>query len=672
MFEKIDGISSDVPAENIRRLMDIFPDCVVETVDDKGVVSHAIDFDHLRQSLGDVVMDPDYERYQMLWPGKKNARDMAYSRIRKTLRPVPSESRNFKTTQNILIEGDNLDALKLLQENYLGAIKMIYIDPPYNTGKDFIYKDKFTMDSDDYAEQSGYVDENGEQLVQNTESNGRFHSDWLSMIYPRLLLAKNMLSDDGVIFISIDDNEVANLKRICDEVFGEKNSFVNTIWAKANAQNDAQNIQKNQEYILGYAKHIDNVELKENIQQEHRAYTDEHGTYYIGAGITTGGAGGTLNNRPNLGYTIYYNKLTNDKIGVQDYDVDLAKTSNDESFIYKDRIDLIDNGYIPIRPPKKRNLLGCWTLGLDNLNQNIHKIHITDSLSVYKKEYVDDPIIKNGNIILLKKFPLKSIYELSSSIGTKELNILMDMKVFDNAKPTNLLKRLIKSLCNDNDIVLDFFAGSGTTAHAVIDLNAQDGRQRRCISVQLAEPTNEKSEAYKAGYTNIAEITKERIRRVGDKIRSDNADKDLSKLDTGFRVFKIDSANEHNMEKHPKQFKQTDIDNYIKNIKPDRTDLDLLFGCLLHWGLDLSLPYEIKNLTGHDVYCVYLHNDTTKTPLLMAYFGTVTTDLIHAITEDKPMRVAFQDTSFNNNDALKRSTNEIFKTLSPNTQVKVI
>ena len=326
VFVKMDLSTSDLAAANAKKLEALFPNCVVETLDGDGNIQRSIDVDVLRKELS-IVDDDRTERYQMTWPGKAESIVKGNTPIDKTLRPYPDddESVDFDTTQNLFIEGDNLDALKLLQETYLGKVKMIYIDPPYNTGNDFVYDDSIVADKDEFAKGSAHIGEEGGRLVSNPESNGRFHSDWLSMIYPRLRLARNLLSDDGVIFISIDENEGANLKKLCDEVFGERNAFNQTIWGKGNAQSDADNIQKNHEYIIGYAKNIDNVNLTVKETKSYTACHDDFGAYYIGSGITTGGEGGTLNRRPNLGYTIYYNSESKDIIALQDYDVELAK-----------------------------------------------------------------------------------------------------------------------------------------------------------------------------------------------------------------------------------------------------------------------------------------------------------------------------------------------------------
>ncbi len=678
-FDKLElGRCRDLTADNVRRIGGLFPDCVVESRDSDDRVVLSIDFEVLKAHLSSDIVDPTQsERYQMNWPGKAESRNQAYTPIDKTLRPVVAESKNFDTTENIFIEGDNLDALKLLQESYLGKVKMIYIDPPYNTGKDFIYKDNLKQDKAEYDEGSDYIDEDGGRLVANPESNGRYHSDWLSMMYPRLLLARNLLKDDGVIFISIDDNEQANLKKVCDEVFGESNTLINTIWLKGNAQNDAKNIQKNHEYILGYARNIEYLNIKEMISNEYVAHEDKKGVFYLGAGLTTGGAGGTLNNRPLLGYTIYYNNETKDKIAVQDYDIKLAKTSNDENIIYSDNHELLKQGYCIIRPPKKGNNLGCWTWSIDKFNKKKDTIYISDKHTIIKKEYVENPIIENEKVIINKASPLRSVCEVTSSKGTKTMNSIMGTKVFDNPKSIELLQRFIKNTMHSNGIILDFFAGSGTTAHAVMALNAEDGGQRRCICVQLPEVTDEKSEAFKAGYKNIADITKERIRRAGDKIISDNANsknpKDLPPLDTGFRVFKVDSGNYKPVQKTANDTTQAEILDLVENIKPDRSDIDLLFDVLLAWGVQLDHPIEKYTFDQKTVYSVYDKNDKNKTPFLMACFAdNITETMVTQMTKHTPHRVVFRDTCFNNNDSLRINTETIFKTHSPTTEIKVI
>ena len=592
-MEKLDGTSMNLVQENIKKLKEIFPEIFIEG---------RIDFELLRQICrGGGVQDLENskERYSLTWNGKSRARQIAQEVSTGTLRPAKEESKNWDNTENIYIEGDNLEVLKLLQKSYHGKIKMIYIDPPYNTGKDFVYKDNFRANIENYKKVTGQVSEEGTKLTTNTDTDGRYHSNWLNMMYPRLKLARNLLTDDGVIFISIDDNEQANLKKICDEIFGEENFLGIITYDKGNAQNDAINLQKNHEYILVYSKILDNL-LTEKIIVKKEVFLENDKYYYLGAGITTGGEGGTLNRRPNLGYTIYYNEDTDDKIALSDYDIEKAKILNDESFIYLDNIELIEKNYVKIRPPKKGTLLGCWTWSLEKFKLEKDKIKIEKNqnrYSIRKKEFVVSKNIfeENGRRFIYesKNINIKSIWNFSSSEGTKELNKLFQIKVFENSKNKELIKKIILISSTNNDIILDFFSGSATTAHSVMQLNVEDGGNRKYIMVQLPELCDESSEAYKAGYKNICEIGKERIRRAGEKIKSDESLplENREKLDIGFKVFKLDSTNIKEWDTNTEDLEQTLLDS-MENIKSDRSSLDVLYEILLKYGLDLNIPIE--------------------------------------------------------------------------------
>ena len=534
--------TKDITDENIAKLKALFPNAVTEIKDDDGNVREAIDFDVLRQELSHEIVDGREERYQFTWPDKKKAMHEANTPINKTLRPVVEDSVGKDGTpggfdsENLYIEGDNLDVLKLLRETYLGKIKMIYIDPPYNTGNDFIYDDDFAEDSDEFKERDFQFDELGNRMVQNNESNGRFHTDWLNMMYPRLKLAKDLLSEDGVIFISIDDHEQANLVELCDEIFGIVNRIGPIIQNKQNAKNDTLNVQKNHEFILVYRKQmllmgttvlptlIRSSEMYRDVFEENGEY------YYLNDPITTRGEGGTLNARPNLGYTVYYNPITQDFIGVMDYDIELAHSSNDESKIYTIDATLISRGYVPIRPPKVRGKLGCWTWELSRFNSQKNIIKITGKPGAYavrKITFVDrNSVLKRDGKLQyysLSNTNSRSIIDFSTNDGTNVLKKLMlDIAIFNNPKNLDMIKYLISLVKDPQLIILDFFSGSATTAHAVMQLNAEDGGHRKYIMVQLPELTDEKSEAYKAGYKNICEIGKERIRRAGRKILAEH------------------------------------------------------------------------------------------------------------------------------------------------------
>ena len=592
-MEKLNGTSMDLVQENVKKLKEIFPEIFIEG---------KIDFDLLRQICnggGVQNTESSKERYSLTWNGKSRARQIAQEVSTGTLRPAKEESKNWDSTENIYIEGDNLEVLKLLQKSYHGKIKMIYIDPPYNTGKDFVYKDNFTDNIENYKKVTGQINEEGTKLTTNTDSDGRYHSNWLNMMYPRLKLARNLLTDDGVIFISIDDNEQANLKKICDEIFGEENFIGTIIYDKGNAQNDAINLQKNHEYILVYSKILDNL-LSEKVIIKKEVFLERDKYYYLGAGITTGGEGGTLNKRPNLGYTIYYNEETDDKIALSDYDIEKAKMLNDEDVVYLDNKELIEKNYIKIRPPKKGILLGCWTWSLDKFKSEKDKIKIEkiqNGYTVRKKEFIISENIfdEKGKKFTYesKNINIKSIWNFSSSEGTKELNKLFQAKVFENSKNKELIKKLLLIITKSDEIILDFFSGSATTAHSVMQLNAEDGGNRKYIMVQLPELCDESSEAYKAGYKNICEIGKERIRRAGEKIKSDESLplENREKLDIGFKVFKLDSSNIKEWDTNTEDLQQTLLDS-MENIKSDRSLLDVLYEILLKYGLDLNIPIE--------------------------------------------------------------------------------
>lgn len=512
-FFGVDMVKYGKISKNVKKIKELFPNCATETKDKKGKITLKIDFETLKQELSDDIICENQEKYEFTWPGKKASILLANQQTDKILVPCKDESVNWDTTQNLYIEGDNLEVLKILRSTYFNKVKLIYIDPPYNTGENRLYKDKFT------------------------------HSDWLNMMYPRLKIARDLLTDDGVIFISIDDHEVHNLRKFCDEIFGSEQYLITIIQNKGNAQNDAENFQLNYDYILVYAKQQSKKLILEEFNLTKELKFDKLGFYYLGSSIVTGGAGGTLNNRPNLGYTIYYNPSTLDKIAVCDYNKELAKISNDEGKIYHNNVNLVNKGYIPIRAPKKGKLLGRWTWSLEKFNTEKDKIIIKKSgnkYNVLKKEYIDSKVIstsENKCLVTLKKYKnVKSIWNFSSSLGTTTLNDLFKGKIFNNPKNLEMIKYILNINAIQNHIVLDFFSGSATTAHAVMQLNAEDGGNRKFIMVQLPEVCDEKSIAFKEGYKNICEIGKERIRRAGKKIIEETGKTDL---DVGFKVFKV-------------------------------------------------------------------------------------------------------------------------------------
>ena len=597
---------------NYELLQEQFPHAV--SIDDSG--KYVIDSQKLQLSLNPAKAEIKEDGYGLNWVGKKEAYHKAFAKNYKILKPLISESINWDDTSNILIKGDNIDALKILRHNYFESIKMIYIDPPYNTKSDeFIYNDNFTYSTEQTLEELGY-DKDYIEYIENIHG-ARTHSGWLNFMYPRLLLAKDLLTDDGVIFISIDDNEQAQNKLLCDEIYGEENFVSNIIWDKSNAQNDANRIQKNHEYVLCYTKNL--TKSFYTIEyEEKKIYKNKHGKYIRGSGLTTGAAGGLLNRRPNLGSTIYYKKSTDDKIVVDDYDKELAKTSNNENEVYKDRKDLLKKGYIIIRPPKKGNQLGRWTWKLDKFKKNLMNIDISDDGQVYKIEFIDNNI--KGKVYKKKKInkPKSIVKDISSGSGTKILNKLLgENNVFSNSKPTELIKHLINiSNLNDNDIVLDFFSGSGTSAHAILDMNATDGGSRKFICVQLEELTPENSVARNAGYSNIFDIAKARITKVGELIKNNPLSK--QSIDTGFRVFEISEDRKQTLYNKSLEFvNQNELIGFMDNSNI-ASNVEILYNLFIIEGFPLNSNYKeiIKDklFLAHNV--AFILNDITSVELI--------------------------------------------------------
>ena len=545
MDNKVPQQINDIVGDNVKKLAQLFPSAVKDG---------EVDFESLKEELGQFE-EVGSEKYELTWAGKKNAKKIAQEDvIGRTLKFIPEDSKNADTTENLYIEGDNLEVLKLLRQNYYGAIKMIYIDPPYNTGNDFVYNDSFEMGKKESDIAEGVISELGERFSVNLKTSNRYHAKWLNMMYPRLKIAKDLLCNDGVIFVSIDDNEYDNLVNLCDEIFGQDNRIGPLIQNKLNAKNDTINIQKNHEFIVVYRKQL--IEKNDSVQASlvrnvvvYRDVFKENGRYYyINDSITTRGDGGTLNARPNLGYTVYYNPITKQKIGVMDYDRELAKTSNDEAKVYNDRIDLINQGYIAIRPPKVRGNLGCWTWAVEKFNSESDNIIITGKNGKYavkKRTFVNpnDVMLLNGKFQYISHSTgnSRSIIDFSTNEGTNMLSELMNKKgVFNNPKNIEMIKYFLEIVNNNNCKILDFFSGSSSTAEAVMQMNASDGGNRQFIMVQLSEECEKNSDAYKAGYKTICEIGKERIRRAGDKIKSEYPD---ANIDIGFKVFRTADTN---------------------------------------------------------------------------------------------------------------------------------
>lgn len=616
----------DLTAQNIEKIAELFPNCITETVDKNGQPKRAVNFVVLKQMLSGEVLDGD-EAYEFTWVGKKASIVEANRPIRKTLRPCIEESRNWDETENLYIEGDNLEVLKLLQESYLGKVKMIYIDPPYNTGNDFIYRDDFRQSAAEYDEESGVFDEDENRLFKNTDSNGRFHSDWCSMIYPRLMLARNLLSDDGVIFISIDDNEVAQMRKICDEVFGEENFIDCLIWKKRYGGGAKEKyLVTLHEYVLFYSKNIYNIKeifvpLSEKSIEQYYSKKDEKYEIRGGYRIHPLEAGKAMDSRPNLVYGIT----------APDGTIVMPK----KQWLWaKERVDLaIKNNEIEFS--KSNN--GSWVIS--------------------SKQYLKD---ENGEMRLGKTFSI--IDDIYTQHGTNEMiKIMGNAKIFNYPKPIEFLKKLLLVGSYKDSIILDFFSGSATTAHAVMQLNAEDGGNRKFIMVQLPEPCDEKSEAYKAGYKNICEIGKERIRRAGDKIKAETG----ADIDYGFRVFKVDDSNMNDIYYSVAELSQTTLASTLDNIKPDRSALDLLFGCLLDWGLSLSMPYKSEQLGGCTVH-TYNEGD-----LLACFDMDIPEEVLVELAKRQPLRAVFRDSCFADSPA-KINVFEIFKLYAPDCTVKVL
>ena len=642
-MDKMKLESADITAQNIEKIAELFPNCITETKDENGNLKKAINFDLLKQDLSKDIVDGK-ECYEFTWVGKKESIIEANRPIRKTLIPYKDESVNWDTTENLYIEGDNLEVLKLLQESYLGKVKMIYIDPPYNTGNDFIYNDTFKATKDDYENASGNVDEFGNKFKQNTDSNGRFHSDWCSMIYSRLCIARNLLNEEGVIFISIDDNEVDNLKKICNEVFGESNfvGCAGRITKKSNNKGDYW--APNFDYLLTYTKNID-----------------------LARGFTGGANEKSYNIIEDQG------ARKGERYQLVRLYMSSIKNRNPEQRFW---IECPDGTHIippgSTFPPERPNLGdGIWRWSKSTFEANRDKIvikkvrssnllndkHEPAEWNVFTKTYLSD-VLDNSTAK-----PNSFIEDHINQNSSHELNALNIP--FDYAKPTSLIKYLMK-VCKiqGDDIVMDFFSGSASSADAVMQYSSEinSNKNIKFIMVQLPEPCDEKSEAFKAGYKNICEIGKERIRRAAKKIAEENPN---AKFDGGFRVFKVADSNMKDVYYAPADYNQSLLDKLESNIKEDRTDLDLFFGCILDWGLPLNLSYTSETIENCSVH-TYSDN-----ALIACFNDNIPESVIKEIAKRKPLRVVFRDSSFADTPS-KINVTEIFKLLSPDTRVKVI
>lgn len=624
MMEHLNMQSMDKVAANVAKIRELFPNCVTERINSEGKLEHAIDFDMLKQELSDYVVDGLQERYQFTWPDKRKAILAANAPINKTLRPCREESVDFDNTENLYIEGDNLEVLKLLQETYLGKVKMIYIDPPYNTGNDFVYNDDFKQSSDEYVENSGQLDDEGNRLVANTESNGRFHTDWLNMIYPRLKLAKDLLSEDGVIFISIDDNEAYNLRKVCDEIFGEENFLAQIIWERAFAPvNLKKHFSPSHDYIICYANNIDNCVcngLKRDDSSNSRYANPDNDP----RGVWTSG----------------------------DLSVGPAVTEK----IY----EIITPSGRSVYPPSGY----CW-----RLDKNTFFEYVKDKRIWFGENGDNVPRIKRFLSEVKQGITPMTIWRFkevgSSQDASRNLKKLFDDKAFfEYPKSVPLIERCIQLYSNKKSLILDFFSGSATTAHAVMQLNAEDGGKRKFIMVQLPEVCAENSEAYKAGYKNICEIGKERIRRAGKKIKEENP-LTTQDLDIGFRVLKCDSSNMEDVYFTPKEYMDKQQSLFIDNIKKDRSDEDLLFDAMLKLDTPLSSKIEKISIAGKTVYNV------AQGHLMACFDKNVTDEVITAIAKEMPSYFVMRDSS-QADDSVAINFEQIFNTYSPQTVRRVL
>ena len=613
-MDKMRMESPDMTAQNIDKIGAMFPNCITETMGEDGKMKKAINFDLLRQMLSSDVIEGD-EAYEFTWVGKKAAIVEANKPIRKTLRPCKEESVNWDTTENLYIEGDNLEVLKLLQESYLGKIRIIYIDPPYNTGNDFIYNDNFSSSVDDFEDEIGIYDEDGNRMFKNTDANGRFHSNWCSMIYSRLLLARNLLAEDGAIFVSIDRCEVSTLMSIMNEIFGESNYVDTIVWDKKAS-----------------AKGVPPRTMMANVHEYIVVFQKNSNFKFIGE------------------------KREAEADGFKNPDNDPRGPWRESNI--KSTTRPIEDAFTIVDPATGREYTNTWAFSKESLERMIAEDRILWKDSLPKqKEFMYE--MTNENKAIKSSW---GVFDAQST--TVYLKKLIPQVKFDNPKPIALMKYLVSVALQPNDIILDFFSGSATTAHAVMQVNAEDGGKRKFIMVQIPQETEHDTEAYKAGYTNICEIGKERIRRSGNGIKRETP-LTTEGLDIGFRVFKLDDTNMKDVYYAPADYDQGILAMLESNIKEDRTDLDLLFGCLLEWGLPLSMPYTSEVING---CTVHTYNDGD---LIACFDENIPDEVVKTIAKRQPLRAVFRDSSFNGSPA-KINVTEVFKLLAPDTRVKVI
>ncbi len=678
-IEKLDLQSPDLVNQNFEKLAVLFPNCVTESADGK-----AIDFDLLKQELNDAVVEGTKERYRLEWPGKREAIVTANLPTNKTLRPVREDSVNFDSTENLYIEGDNLEVLKLLQESYLGKIKMIYIDPPYNTGKDFVYKDNFTQDNEEYKVESGQKNEYGQRLVVNPDTAGRYHSDWLTMMYPRLKLARNLLTEDGVIFISIDDNELHNLKKICDEIFGEQNFIVSlAVQLNPRGRHLDNFVARTHEAVLIYgrdaarASSMTGIEKSGDMEGEYNL-SDNRGPYRV-LGLRNRNQAFNPQTRPKLFYPLYINPI--------DKKVSLKKD------------ELYSEKALPIT---SEGIETCWTWGKDKVTKESHLLTgmlVNNNWQVFRKDYLFD---ESGNKALTLVKSLWIDKDINNDYGKKAIKSLFNKNVMDFPKSPDLIAKLIKSgVIQKDEIILDFFSGSGTTAQSVMQLNAEDNGNRKFIMVQVPQTIDENHVAYKDGFKSITDLGKERIRRAGNQIVSErilvlndkkskldkmlesqlsmDGDEKLegleaeindlqvmvNNLDIGFRVYQLADSNMQDVFYKPQDYTQANLDLFADNVKPDRTADDLLAQVMLDWGLPLSSKIEQSTVNGKQLFKV------SENSLYACFDKGIDEDFAKVIAKDAPLRIVFRDNGFKD-DTAKTNVKQLLKQLSPETEMKVI
>lgn len=648
--------TADMVSHNIAQLGKLFPNCVSETIDENGNRKLAVHMEILQQMLADTVL-PGEEAYEFSWVGKKAAIVEAHKRIRKTLRPDISESKDWDTTENLYIEGDNLEALKLLQESYLAAVKLIYIDPPYNTGHDFVYPDSFIMDREEYAKGTGYFDEDGNVNFgrENSETAGRYHSDWCSMMYSRLLLARNLLTEDGLILINMDENEISNLQKICGEIFGEMNDLGTIVWDKRNPKGDARGISCQHEYIVVYAKN--KAVFTEKCKMQRPKKNAEAILKKADQLFSKVGDGYTLNDA-NAEFSTWMRTQKDFSGGEKAYNKidEKGDVYRPVSMAWPNKKKAPDDYFVPLIHPVTNKPCSVPDRGWRNPSVTMKKM-MAEGRILFGK---DETTIPNSKYLLKD-----NMYENIPSLlyyGGSDTELLSQMNIpFDTPKAVNICKEHIKSFTGEGDLILDFFSGSATLAHAIMQANAEDHRKRKYIMVQIPEIIAKNTEAYRQGYRNICQIGKDRIRRAGDLIKKETG----ADIDYGFRVLRVDDTNMKDVYYSAEEYSQNLLFMLESNIKEDRTDLDLLFGCLLDWGLPLSLPYRSEKI---EECTVHNYNDGD---LIACFDENIPEDVITVIARMQPLRVVFRDSSFADSSS-KMNVEEIFKLMTPDTAVKVI